>query len=427
MPMNRRGRWFTLPCLLLLLPGLNACMEQDKPRAWQPSTDARMAELTRFDTRGGFARVQRARDFRFPHDHGSHPLFKHERWQFSGNLHSTGGKQFAYQFTLQRIGLTAKMLSIPGRHDRAGKKSAAGKTSRWRNHHLYMASLSISDIDNDQFYQAEKIQRGALGLADVALREDKSSGQSGLTMTIDNWAVSSTSGSVFPLHLYIVQKDQNDHDIVMDLVVDPAKQPQSIGQQGKRQQGNDPGNASYSYSITRLNTSGSIAIGKQVYTTEGQSWFDHEWGTAAQGRDIKGSDWYALQLSDGRELGFYRLRDQQTENNRWSRGIMVFKDNQYENIRYNDVEFQSTNEWTSPQTGISYPVSWKLRIPKYHLALHVTPLIPNQEIRQGQRYWEGAVRVAGYQTGSAEQLQTINGYGYMRLEGYDKGVQRAAD
>jgi predicted secreted hydrolase len=406
------------PVLLTTVLVLAACTEQDRNPAWQKSTDTRMLELTRYDTRGGFARVQSARDFRFPQDHGSHPRYKHERWQFSGNLHATDGRQFAYQFTLRRIGLTAEPVSL--RISKIVGKAAAFDTSHWRSRHLYLASLSLTDIDNNKFYQFEKTERGTLGLADVTLNEDTSSSQRGLAMSIDNWAVTSTSDTVFPLHLFIVQKDR-DHqqDIVMDMVVDPDRDIQSIGRQGVRQQGKEAGNASYSYSITRLSTSGSIAIGKQVYATEGESWFDHEWGTAAMGHGIKGSDWFALQFSDGRELGFYHLRDQRGATNRWSRGIIVFDNDHHENIRYNDIEFQNTNAWTSQQTGITYPVSWKLRIPKYHLVLHVTPLIPDQEIIQGQNYWEGAVRVAGYQNAGAAKLQTINGYGYIRLAGYD--------
>jgi hypothetical protein len=35
---------------------------------------------------------------------------------------------------------------------------------------------------------------------------------------------------------------------------------------------------------------------------------DREWSTSALGPDQSGWDWFALQLDDGRELMFYRLR-----------------------------------------------------------------------------------------------------------------------
>ena len=404
LTLVHRTRLLLLPCLLLM-----GCMDQNRTTPPQESTDSRLLELALHDTRGGFARVQEGRTFQFPQDHGSHPRFKQERWQFSGNLQTSNGRQFAYQFTLQRIGLMNDVVTMLNR------TGSTDKTSRWRSNHLYLANFSLSDKANNKFYQFAKSERASLGLADVSLKEGKPTGQAGLIMNIDNWTVTSTTSAIFPLHLTL-----NQQDISMDITLDSASAIQSNGLQGKRQQGSESGNASYTYTIPRLKSSGQIAVGQQSYGVAGDSWFDHDWGTAVQGADIAGMDQYSLQLADGRELRYSRLREGQLDDSAWSRGIMVFANDQSEVINPDDIQLQATQQWTSPQTGIRYPVSWTITLPKYNLTLNVTPIITNQELQQKQNGWQGAVRVAGIQNQDTDtaKTQTLSGYGYLRLEGY---------
>ncbi|MGH8538715.1 MAG: lipocalin family protein [Gammaproteobacteria bacterium] len=46
----------------------------------------------------------------------------------------------------------------------------------------------------------------------------------------------------------------------------------------------------------------------QRFAVHGSSWMDREWSTSALGDDQVGWDWYSLELSDQREIMFYRLR-----------------------------------------------------------------------------------------------------------------------
>ena len=85
-----------------------------------------------------------------------------------------------------------------------------------------------------------------------------------------------------------------------------------------------------------------------------------------------------------------------------------------------DVQWTALDTWRSAETGVEYPSRWRLQAPKIGLDVELTPLIPDQELRVGLTYWEGAVRIAGTRDG-----QPIDGYGYIELTGYGSGAQQA--
>jgi predicted secreted hydrolase len=70
--------------------------------------------------------------------------------------------------------------------------------------------------------------------------------------------------------------------------------------------------------------------------------------------------------------------------------------------------------WRSPRTGISYPVSWRVRLGARQFAIE--PLLDDQEndarFSSGALYWEGAV--------SALEASHSVGRGYLELTGYDR-------
>ena len=76
------------------------------------------------------------------------------------------------------------------------------------------------------------------------------------------------------------------------------KEPVLNGDAGLSQKSSDPGNASYYYSITRLETTGRIRVDGEGVQVSGLSWLDREWSTSALAADQVGWDWFALQLAD---------------------------------------------------------------------------------------------------------------------------------
>ncbi len=75
------------------------------------------------------------------------------------------------------------------------------------------------------------------------------------------------------------------------------------------------------------------------------------------------------------------------------------------------------DNWTSAQTKASYPVKWKVAVPKLGLEFEVTTPLRNQELvsRYGPSYWEGSIDMSG-KRGSAN----LKGVGYLEMTGYAK-------
>jgi predicted secreted hydrolase len=64
-------------------------------------------------------------------------------------------------------------------------------------------------------------------------------------------------------------------------------------------------------------------------------------------------------------------------------------------------------------------VEWDLQIPSADAALHLIPLLDNQELvtlrSTGIAYWEGAIEIRGTWRG-----RPVHGRGYVELTGYDE-------
>ena len=100
---------------------------------------------------------------------------------------------------------------------------------------------------------------------------------------------------------------------------------------------------------------------------------------------------------------------------RESGGSIVGADGRTLRLTAEDVELEPRAWWTSPATGIRYPVEWRLHAPAHELDLAVEPMLANQEVNLSVRYWEGAVRVT-----SLDPTVPISGRGYLELAGYER-------
>jgi len=329
----------------------------------------------------GFERATAARSFRFPEDHGAHPGFRNEWWYFTGNLEATDRRRFGFQLVFFRNALA------PG-------KVAGG--SPWRSHQSWMAHFALTDADDNEFHAFERFSRGAIGLAGAQSRP--------FSVWLDDWSVIEVDGRW--------QLQAREGEIAISLSLLPQRSPVLQGQAGLSQKSADPGNASYYYSIPRLSAEGEISLGEQRYPVRGLAWLDREWSTSALGQDQAGWDWFSLQLSDGSDLMFYRLRKKDGTVDPYSAGSFVQKDGILTRLGPEGIKLDVVRYWQSPKGG-RYPIHWRLNIPSLQLELEVTPVMENQELDLYVRYWEGAVDVAGQRNGLP-----IQGRGYLELAGY---------
>jgi predicted secreted hydrolase len=333
----------------------------------------------------GFAKATAPREFVFPRDHGPHQEYATEWWYYTGNLDTADGRHFGFQLTFFRFGLA------PEQPERA---------SDWAASNIYMAHFALTDVAGNQFFAFDRFSRGAAGLAGAAGEPFR--------VWLEDWSAAGKGASALPMRLQAAQGGA-----AIDLVLDGGKPAVPQGDRGLSQKGAEIGNASYYYSFTRMPTRGTVRVGGQAFEVTGLSWMDREWSTSSLEADLAGWDWFALQLSDGRDVMYYQLRDKSGAASRFSSGTIVAADGSARRFGRDDIRLEVLGEWQSPRNGARYPSGWRLQIPVAGLDLHVTPYLQDQELPLATVYWEGANQVEGTSGG-----QPVGGSGYVELTGY---------
>lgn len=334
----------------------------------------------------GFARAMAPRAFSFPVDHGPHEDFRSEWWYFTGNLAAANGRHFGFQLTFFRVALAPE---------------AAPRASAWATNQAWMAHFALTDTEAGRFHAAERLARGTLGLASAEAAPFR--------VWVDSWQVAGrTPEELFPLRL-----SASDGEVSVELELSAMKPRVLQGQDGWDRKGPEPGNASYYYAHTRLAAEGSVRTRDARFEVTGTAWMDREWGTSALGPDLAGWDWLSLQLSDGRDLMLYRLRRKDGSADAFSKGALVLPDGARIALSVHEFALEPRRWWTSPETGVRYPVAWSIRVPSQGLSLDIAPRLDEQELDLSVRYWEGAVDAKGRAGG-----ETITGQGYLELAGY---------
>lgn len=383
---TRLGPWL----VIILVVGVTIAGSADqRTRTSEDSDTGQSLELAAVlsGDSAGFAVADRVRPLHFPGDQGPHPDFRSEWWYFSGNLQNNAGRRFGFQLTFFRFALSA------------GGDRAAPRQTEWSTRQLYMAHFALTDVAGRRFHAYEQFDRAALGLAGAVAEPFR--------VWLGPWEVRAEGTGVFPLRL------RADHGgTAIDLLVQAGKPLVLQGNQGLSQKSGRPGNASYYYSFPRLPARGRVRVDGGTHAVSGTIWMDREWSTSALDPDQVGWDWFALQLDDGREIMFYRLRRKGGSTDRYSAGSIVDVAGNPHELRAEDVILDVTRRWRSPHGG-TYPVGWRMRIPDRAVDLLIAPVIPAQEHSGSLRYWEGAVDVTGTAAGRA-----VSGVGYLELTGY---------
>lgn len=350
----------------------------------------------------GYARATGPRRFEFPRDYGPHPAFRSEWWYFTGNLFggaargsegsgsapAGGGRPFGFELTFFRFALAPP------------PPDETHPASQWTTRQAYMAHFALTDVAGGRFYQDERLSRGAVGLAGAQA--------SPFRVWLYDWQALSTGAATFPIRLRA-----RTREFGLDLVLHGGKPVVLQGDEGLSRKSAEPGNASYYYSRTRMPAAGWVRAGAARHGVGGLAWLDREWSTSALAADEVGWDWFALQLDDGWDLMYYRLRRRDGSTDPYSAGSLVAPDGSKTSLGSRDVRIEVLGHWTSPRSEARYPAGWRLRVGPRNLDLELSPKLADQEIDQSVRYWEGAVRVRGSAAGRA-----VAGNGYVELTGY---------
>jgi predicted secreted hydrolase len=324
--------------------------------------------------------------FEFPRDFFNHEDYQTEWWYYTGNLRAADGHRFGFELTFFRQGVSRERKSDP-----------------WFVNNIWMAHLALSDSGAQKFMHEERLNRSGPGLAGV-------DAERGLVWN-GNWSARI-----------------GEHDADLRGIADPfevqlhlayAKPPVVQGQDGVSRKAEGAGHASHYFSQTRMLTNGTIEVGGKSYAVDGTAWMDHEFFTGGMAPGESGWDWLSVQLADGTELMLYRLRHKDGSIDPYSSGSFVQKDGRSEFLSTRDFEMTpSGDDWTSEKTKATYPLRWRVTVPRLQLQLEVTTPLRAQELTGGfgPSYWEGAIDVQGTR-GAAP----VKGVGYLEMTGYAPG------
>ena len=326
------------------------------------------------------------RQWSFPRDHGRHDGFRTEWWYFTGNLHDASGRKFGYQVTFFRTAFASNATTRP---------------SPWAMRDLYFAHAAISDLAEQKFVYKDRLERGRPGLAFAA--DDK------LDAVLLDWFTRQKGNDIL---LHAVERD-----FAIDLTCSGGRGPILQGPGGVNLKGREPGQASYYYSMTRLKTSGTLALNGHTYQVDGQSWMDHEFSSNALGPNQTGWDWMGLQLSDGSDLMIYRIRSKSGTDDYLS-GTHVTPDGTPHYLSAADIQLQGSRPWTSPASGGVYPQRWSLKVAGLPEMI-VQSEMPGQELVTSSStkiaYFEGACEVL-------DKKGSRVGEGYLEMTGYSSSL-----
>ena len=330
----------------------------------------------------GFQTADLVVEFAFPRDHGPHPRFRSEWWYLTAVLTDAGGRMFGTQFTLFRQGLAPRAL---------GEATPTG-TAAWRTGQIYMAHVAVSDVATRRHLQAERVARGHPALAGVTATP--------FAAYLEDWRLESSSADFLPLKLVVAT---TEFDVALTLT--GTKPIVLQGEHGLSHKG--PENASYYYSVPRIDVRGTVRIDGTDHAVAGNAWIDREWSTSVLAPEYAGWDWFALHLDDGRDLMVFRLRRVDDAPDPYGAGSLVAVNGDATTLADGDFTLAVVDTWRA------WPVGWELTLNGFpEERFLIEAVFEDQVMETSVRYWEGVVAV---RHGDGRHA----GSGYLEMTGYE--------
>jgi predicted secreted hydrolase len=274
--------------------------------------------------------------------------------------------------------------------------------SSFAPHQLLVAHCAISDPTHGRLWQDQRIRRAGFGLAEAATGDTD--------VLIDRWSLKRSAAS----GTYTAKLDAEDFSF--DLALSETQGALLNGDLGVSRKGPAPQASSFYYSVPHLKVAGAISRRQGADRVSGEAWLDHEWSSEYLDAESVGWDWIGINLSDGAALMAFRIRGEGGEQ-RWAGGTFRDGNGRMQVFLPGDIDFRAGRRWTSPRTGMTYPVQWHVRAGIREFDLE--PLLDDQEndtrLSTGAIYWEGAVR--------AYEEHRLAGRGYLELTGYGERLR----
>jgi predicted secreted hydrolase len=331
----------------------------------------------------------------FPRDFGAHPGHRIEWWYVTGHLEANG-KPLGFQVTFFRV----------------RNPEAESNPSRFAPRQLLFAHAALADPAVGRLLHGQRSGRMLEGLVEASAADT--------AVRIDDWTLVREGGTY--------RTRIGTSEFSLELAMKPTQPVLLQGEGGFSRKGPLQAHASYYYSEPQLAVTGRIRARGAEREVKGVAWLDHEWSSELLAPEASGWDWLGANLDDGSALMAFRIRAKDGKTI-WSTATirepspkaggntpLPPKAGGESTGSEGRVSFKPLRTWTSPRTGVGYPVA--MEIEAAGRTWRVEPLMDDQELdaraSTGTLYWEGAVRIL------SEGREA--GVGYLELTGYAERV-----
>jgi predicted secreted hydrolase len=309
----------------------------------------------------------------FAEDQGDHKKNLSEWWYYNGHLYAGSGESYGYELCFFRVSPL-----------------------------IYFVHIAVTDEKNQKFY---------------FIRQYYTPGKVKTTRNKGNLTYGTIAGTEqtgefkFNIHAEV-------ENISFNLNLEQKKQPLLFSGTGLVDM--PEGGDSYYYSLTRLETSGTISKDGKTSSVKGLSWMDHQWGNFIA--YFIGWDWFALQLDDNTE---YNLVASRNGNGDKLAEYVNIVDPQSKGTYSNRLDIKRLDWWTSPDSGKLYANKWEVKIPATGETFIIQPTVPGQELFRRhvydlpKPYWEGSTTVTKILPNGKE----VKGVGYVEQFPYKQQIQ----
>jgi predicted secreted hydrolase len=366
-------RWIGTLLLAMMLAGCQPAAPEEAPLAQWLGADG-----------SAFPALDPAYVPQFPRDFGAHPEQRVEWWYATFNLQDADGRRWGAQLALFRLALEPHAVDMEG----------------WDARQLFMAHVAISDLHGQRFAYRERLARPVLDLAGVQ--------DAPFAVWVEQCRLQASTNEP-PMRRRI---DCTIDGLSLQLSVEADGPPLLHGRNGYSEK-SGAGNASFYYSQPWLLAQGTLQFpGDAPVAVAGRGWFDHEWSPGLLKGGQRGWDWLSLQLDDGRALMLFRLHDGQGGAAE-VRGSLIGAGGAVRNLAEDAATMQPIRWWTSPHSGVRYPLDWRISLLDPAVGIEVRARMDDQELNTQIRYWEGSVAAQGH-----ADDKPVSGEGYLELTGY---------
>ncbi|MHB8875857.1 MAG: lipocalin-like domain-containing protein [Myxococcaceae bacterium] len=312
--------------------------------------------------RHALQRAPEVADIQLPRDHGAH-LSQTEWWHFHGHLTDKRGRQYDFFLGFVRWHTDEdRFLFFP---------------VRFAVDPGQLAVFSVTDREAGRFHEREKYAYPDVWAASAAAGK--------LELRHDEW---SARGSPEGMRLYA-----STGGAELELTLGDGK---PLVREGRDGLFDVPPTPHLFYTLPRMPAAGHLTLDGERLEVSGLAWVKHEWGYLYAER-LAGWVWFGVQLDSGEELQVGLLRDREWQEVEGSFAEVIDKDGVARRLDLSGVGVVQTGEvWTSPRTGVTWPIRWTLELPERRGSLVLSTTVPGQELWAfPSPIWAGSLEVKG--------------------------------